>query len=55
MQLVFKKNEDNVNEIFASLRNTGFNEFITEMDESDILSENLDSEPSSNTNINTNV
>ena len=39
MQLVFKKNEDNVNEIFASLRDTAFNEYIAEDDESDLEEE----------------
>jgi hypothetical protein len=39
MNIVFKKNEDNTNEIFASLRNTAFNDFIAEIDESDILSD----------------
>lgn len=48
MQIVFTKNEDNVNEIFASLRNTAFNEFIEELDESEILSNEDESEPSSN-------
>ncbi len=39
MNLVFTKNEDNVNEIFASLRNTNFNDFITEEDESEFESD----------------
>jgi hypothetical protein len=33
MNLVFTKNEDNMNEIFASLRNTAFNENIDEKSE----------------------
>jgi hypothetical protein len=37
MNLVFTKNEDNMNEIFASLRNTAFNENIDE--ESELESE----------------
>lgn len=36
-----------MNEIFASLRNTAFNELIDEHDESDYASDIEDSEPSS--------
>ena len=35
MQLVFQKTGDNVNEMFASLRNTAFNDYIEEEDETD--------------------
>jgi len=58
MQLVFQKTGDNVNEMFASLRNTAFNDYIEEEDESDddddqeVISENHQSEPSSATNEN---
>ncbi|CDW89743.1 start domain containing protein [Stylonychia lemnae] len=55
MQLVFQKSGDNVNEMFASLRTTAFNDYIEEEDESDdeeVISENQESEPSSATNDN---
>lgn len=35
MQLVFKKNEDNANEILASLQNAQFSNFIVETNESE--------------------
>jgi cell division septation protein DedD len=43
MQLVFTKNEDNVNEIFASLRDSAFNQYLEDEEESEEeLSDNLD-------------
>lgn len=48
MQIVFTKNEDNVNEIFANLRNSAFYDFIEEQDdESDFESGEDESAPSS--------
>eukprot|EP00347_Sterkiella_histriomuscorum_P015068 403358431 len=39
MQLVFTKNEDNVNEIFASLRDSAFNQYLEGDDDSDLEDE----------------
>ena len=44
MQLVFTKNEDNVNEIFASLRDSYFNQYIDDDSEEEDADDMNDSQ-----------
>lgn len=47
MQLVFTKNEDNVNEIFASLRDSAFNQYLEGDEDSELSDNQEESQPSS--------